>query len=530
MHSCLLIHEILQDIFGYFNEYRDLHSLSLVCRAFLAPANDELWADLPGLSPLIKCLPDHLLGDSEIDEGILTIVQPPRTEDWHRVQLHAFRVKSLRVELDDGDHKEYTINQAALEIFVAGLPSNAPLLPRLESLAWHNWSLAKFAPLFINPSLTFLEYYPSSETPEVLARVAEAAPRLRILRLFDTQYSLPEPVDAVFNDTLLCLNHLTQLNFDHVPLRADTLVHLSRLPSLLYLSVFLLKHDVTSWTSPSWGGFPRLERLSLIPDRERGRTIPSAPFLRALSGASLTSLDITMPPAIGESELEQLMSAIGHLHRLLFLSINFNDWHVEGWGSLVFDATVLSPLYAIGGMTSLTVINAPITLQPQSVHELAHAWQDIRGFSLHSSDHCHLRLEDLAVFSQHWHKLDTLKVQLYPVESGWEHDDKAGRSASSLSYLHLCTSRIARPATAQVAQYLAEIFPYATIEHGFHRQSWELQRMTAEEIEAGAVLDNVKALKKELRRQLRRRASGRGAQRPTAETSSSARTANAHAT
>lgn len=36
---------------------RDLVSVALACRAFYEPAMDVVWRDLPGMGPLIKCLP-----------------------------------------------------------------------------------------------------------------------------------------------------------------------------------------------------------------------------------------------------------------------------------------------------------------------------------------------------------------------------------------------------------------------------------------------------------------------------------------
>ncbi|GJF00136.1 F-box protein [Phanerochaete sordida] len=94
MHPCLIIDEILQNILGRVDD-KALYSVSLVCRAFLDPANDELWADLPGLSPLIKCLPRELLGASRDYEKCLTVVRPPLPSELYRFDHYARRVKYL---------------------------------------------------------------------------------------------------------------------------------------------------------------------------------------------------------------------------------------------------------------------------------------------------------------------------------------------------------------------------------------------------------------------------------------------------
>ncbi|KAF8127437.1 hypothetical protein EV363DRAFT_1401160 [Boletus edulis] len=64
MHHALEIPEILSNIFcycytpGVSRPLSDLPALARTCRTFKEPALHMLWEDLPGLSPLLQCLPE----------------------------------------------------------------------------------------------------------------------------------------------------------------------------------------------------------------------------------------------------------------------------------------------------------------------------------------------------------------------------------------------------------------------------------------------------------------------------------------
>ena len=62
MHRCLRVPEILSHIFDYVYTTQggpaDIATLAATCRVFHEPALYTLWAYLPSLVPLVKCLPD----------------------------------------------------------------------------------------------------------------------------------------------------------------------------------------------------------------------------------------------------------------------------------------------------------------------------------------------------------------------------------------------------------------------------------------------------------------------------------------
>ncbi|GJF00135.1 hypothetical protein PsYK624_164140 [Phanerochaete sordida] len=379
-----------------------------------------------------------------------------------------------------------------------------PILPRLQGLTWQNWDLADFAPLFIRHTLLYLEFEPGGdELCSVLKRVQSSAPQLQWLVLSSVEHQLNRSNNVVFTQTLVSLHHLMGLDFDHVPLLSEALLHLSRLPLFVSLSLLLLEHSEEPWNSSSWGGFPTLESLSLMPDEENGFIVPPAPFLRALSGASLIKLDIKISPTVRPGEFSQLVSAIGHLRRLKFLDIYFDQQDVGEWQGVIIDGAALSPLYAIPCIRIFQMTNAPVRIQPGTIRELGRAWKDVHELTFipPSPTHCHLHLEDLASFPLNFHTLVDLTIQVHPITEPdtWGRTAKLFLPPSLLSNLHLSKSRISRPAEARVAHYLARLFPFARVHHSFNLRSWGGREIAAEDVEAVAVLENVDRLKQGLK-------------------------------
>ena len=77
-----VLHEIIRHVYGrlhheyqplnetprheiwYKDARKSLASLARTCRALQKPALDALWAELPSLAPLIRCLPQDLWSDN----------------------------------------------------------------------------------------------------------------------------------------------------------------------------------------------------------------------------------------------------------------------------------------------------------------------------------------------------------------------------------------------------------------------------------------------------------------------------------
>lgn len=58
MHRCLELEEILRNIADQSDRTGTV-AMARTCRAFYNSIIDLVWRDLPGLSPLILCLPAH---------------------------------------------------------------------------------------------------------------------------------------------------------------------------------------------------------------------------------------------------------------------------------------------------------------------------------------------------------------------------------------------------------------------------------------------------------------------------------------
>lgn len=59
MHSCLMIDEALVNIVKDV-EGSTLLNIALTCRTFYEPAMDQVWYELGGFKPLIRCLPKNI--------------------------------------------------------------------------------------------------------------------------------------------------------------------------------------------------------------------------------------------------------------------------------------------------------------------------------------------------------------------------------------------------------------------------------------------------------------------------------------
>ncbi|EKM53827.1 uncharacterized protein PHACADRAFT_260370, partial [Phanerochaete carnosa HHB-10118-sp] len=210
MHPCLNIDEIFQNILEHIEERLTFYALTLVCRTFLEPANNRLWMDLPGLGPLVKCLPDHLIGPSELVDFILTIIKPPLPAEWHRFQHHAHRVKSLYVDCEE--YSGFAVDGVALEMLAQHHPG--PVLPNVARVAWHSWAFAEYAPLFIQNTLITLEFIPTMPIDNlclVLKHVEMNAPHLKVLELYEEAHEALEDLDVEFARTIISLKYLTRL-------------------------------------------------------------------------------------------------------------------------------------------------------------------------------------------------------------------------------------------------------------------------------------------------------------------------------
>ena len=61
IHRCLFIDEVLRKIIAHLPDDRSRLYIGLCCRAFLEPAMDSLWCELPCFRPLVRCLSKEII-------------------------------------------------------------------------------------------------------------------------------------------------------------------------------------------------------------------------------------------------------------------------------------------------------------------------------------------------------------------------------------------------------------------------------------------------------------------------------------
>ncbi|GJE97872.1 hypothetical protein PsYK624_140940 [Phanerochaete sordida] len=263
MHPCLHIDEVIENIASHVEDNRTLTRLALVCRAFVEPATDALWAHLSGLEPLLSCLSSDLMGPSQRSYRALTIRAPPTLAGWARFRHYARKVKSLHIR--PANLRKLQDN-GGTTILAEHHPDG--VLPNLKHLRWHEqWGSETLALAFMRPSLSTLTYV--GNTTQALRTVMEhVRANLPQLNDFTCSYDslyLP-PDDSIvneFSDTILALGNLTTFLYTSNVLRSDAVLHLSRIPHLTTLSVVLDSETHELWINPRSGGFCALTNLTL---------------------------------------------------------------------------------------------------------------------------------------------------------------------------------------------------------------------------------------------------------------------------
>ncbi|GJF00120.1 hypothetical protein PsYK624_163990 [Phanerochaete sordida] len=192
-----------------------------------------------------------------------------------------------------------------------------------------------------------------------------------------------------------------------------------------------------------------------------------------------------MQPPAHAGEFAQLMSALRHLAPLQKCEIFFGQDGARD--DVALSGAALAPLHTLANMRIFQLLHAPIAFEPEAVRALARAWTRLESLQLHApmQHPGHLRLKDLTAFAEHCPSLRLLILQVSPVAGDWRCDPGVRTSTSSLVHLNLNKSIIDPLAAARVAEYLAVIFPAASVRHEF----WE------EQSEAAAVIDRIDELK-----------------------------------
>lgn len=342
-----------------------------------------------------------------------------------------------------------------------------PIFPHLQYLKIYTDMAAPYAAMFIQPILLSLVFWPIEieYLLSVLGCVEGNAPNLRDLYLMVDYYFTLDDVETELNRTIRCLKHLLRVDFACIPFFSNTLVHLSSLPDFDSLLICLIDENCQAWTSPDWGMFPFLRKLRIWHDMDDGNALAS--FLDSISAPYLVNLVVefeTSPPT------NRLFAAIGKFKHLQDLMLDFKN-RENMWEDNVFDGRILCPLFSIAAMRSFSLIFLPIKFSRDDLRKMASSWLFIRDIGLHTL-HVGIALEDLMAFARCCIYLESLSVEIEPIEQSWTWRPERISDVPLCLLPELWLGHAVFPAATavQVASFLARVFPLAVIK-SFHLPS-----------------------------------------------------------
>ncbi|KAK7691889.1 hypothetical protein QCA50_005294 [Cerrena zonata] len=332
MHRSLQIPEIIRNIFSLSDDDHEgrkaLAQCCLTCRFFYEPAADALWYHLPDLAPLLKCLPEEFVfetnhPDEDTEEEdrdgealppeyskykILYLRRIPEADEhWMRAERHARRVRIMR---SFSPVFKETVNISALQALMSRCrfrqipdPPSSPFLPNLRELSWpffQNEGIAFTSiPLLAGPHLRKFRSYALYRPPEgpYAAQVSQTLlefpvnfPLLESIEMPSAFMGVWSVVGEVFSTILQDLHHLRRVVLPSVDLTQEALQHLSALPHIEQLDM-AGEHMVANFVSPvpSVPFFPSLRIIKFM-------EIPDLPactmFIKSLAHRQLESVEI----------------------------------------------------------------------------------------------------------------------------------------------------------------------------------------------------------------------------------------------
>ncbi|KAI6044265.1 hypothetical protein EDC04DRAFT_3106434 [Pisolithus marmoratus] len=145
MHRCLLIDEVLEDIFSRLGR-QTLCSLARTCRAFHEPATAIIWQHLMGLWPILRLLPgatatywvEPRKAIPEADEHErppIVVTRPLTLEEWLIFKRLSHRVRDIHVTITQIP-RHYSITPESLSFLLhpPGNESLKSLFPNVQHL------------------------------------------------------------------------------------------------------------------------------------------------------------------------------------------------------------------------------------------------------------------------------------------------------------------------------------------------------------------------------------------------------------
>ena len=136
------------------------------------------------------------------------------------------------------------------------------LLPNLRHLEWFDDEAASCTSMFIQPTLRQFNFQPQAteHMRYVLSAIESHAPEIRESPLIDVVDAL-EQVRAELSQTVRALHCLRKFRVMHAPLELDAVIHLSRLPRLMWVSLTIDGNNASALDSSARDRFLALQEL-----------------------------------------------------------------------------------------------------------------------------------------------------------------------------------------------------------------------------------------------------------------------------
>ncbi|KAI0712379.1 hypothetical protein C8Q76DRAFT_797238 [Earliella scabrosa] len=504
MHPVFSIAELLHHI-ATLASHDTLPCLIRTCKAFHKHAIQELWRDLPDLSPILGCFPSDAwsvvndnkfvspsdifapnpLPTSLIDHlDCKTFVRSLAPDDWERFLYYAQYVRSLGCN-DRGPPKLF-LDRPALLALSAFRPTLI-LFPSLRELRWESLHLDDGdMPLLLGllgPQMTTINVQGwdlESDDPE---RFLQSLQSLKTsLAIIARNFPLTENLNLdigttqnhhlVFPSLLLVvekLKRLTVFGCGLFPVSVEAFTLLGQLNNLTTLSLRLT--SPLSWSLPAQltHGFPSLQYLTF------GSTAYNYIRLGAFARfPTVVSLHLGIIGTPEQHEIPGLFTSISaqmSVTSLQYLSVIPDDW----WGinrnliAQVAEVVLpehLQPLLSFKNLKFLDIgLESRYSLNAEFYNELAQAFPSIRSLiigddakCMHDTPFPHIRC--LASFAHHCPSLSELSLcfdgtQLSPADMR----EALPPGASPSCVRSLSVGRSPVKDASSVAAYIARIFP-----------------------------------------------------------------------
>ncbi|KAG0697947.1 hypothetical protein DFH29DRAFT_944071 [Suillus ampliporus] len=472
VHPCLLVSEILVNIFAEVNERDEeeaastLAALCRTCRAFREPAMKVLWAHLGTLVPLIRCIPCvktiKSKGKSQDDLPTLALERELSSADWEIFLSHSRLVLTCGYYVSRRD-KHPVLNSPSHDIGIDILralsspPPSSTVFPHLRKIRWTDSreDSIRFFRLILTPALEFLDMSSITNTvySVIIPSISDTCPSLRIMHLPKWSFlHLPDMFDNWSN-----LAYVTS-----GPLADATIQSLGRLAHLASMDICLHKlHDIKSLVENP--GFSTLRRLVL---RAYNINLVTA-FMRQVKSVHLREVKCYLPHGTTAAGIQDWITILLDRcmpRRLEILEIeDYADAGADFPGQFTLTPDTLRLLSRFRGLTTLDLATAcTYSLDDTTLTQLAICWPNLQNIALGTHwgwrQQSDVTLKGLLSLVRHCPQLESIGLVMNAVTTDITSQRPGGGvRRPKVTSLNVGDSRVGDPLA--VAAFLSDVFP-----------------------------------------------------------------------